>query len=602
MQTNEWFMTEVGNLQQAINAEYFPDLLGMIQQHEINGQVVGHVQMAYSEAPEPFTPDVLLERAVYTNRSLVEQALENTAEMGYLTAVSPHTYTLTERGEALAKEIMAAVNKTAVALNPLPADKAERLFSYLDRIRQAMIENDQLEKPCLQRSLFFDQGDTSPLAEKIRRRLNDFTAFRDDVHTASWAQHGVSGAAWDGFSHIWGETVYGDPVNTAAGLAEKMSFHGFTADEYAKHLQTIVDKGWLTESDGEYSVTEAGNKARWEAEKQTDVYFYSGWDLSDSELDDLKTLMAAWVEASTPPANNDLYQRLQETRQAISTLYIEPYQAQVQEAGLAGFGLFVLMHAGAIAPEAASGKTVQRIVPYMTAEAFDEHLEKTAASKNLIKTAEGYSITDKGKAAIADVMQLVETALDREIEFPAAQLSKIAAHLRKMSSAFEQAGEPEDKPVLAYATHFNAAADAPLLHQISRAIAEIIAFRDDAHVAAFQKYDVPAYQWEAFSHVWGENVWGDKVETGTAVYEKLAFRGHSQEAYINALNDCATRGWLKKEGDSYTITEEGQKIRTEAEQETDRLFYTPWQRFAPRHIKRLYNGLDALKATLTPSE
>ena len=108
-----------------------------------------------------------------------------------------------------------------------------RLAGYIHRLRDACLSSDAPSKACLKRSLFFDQGDASPLAEKIRRGLNDINAFRDDVHIASWSNLDVTGPAWDAFSHIWGEKVYGDPVRSAEQLAEKMPFHGFSAEQYA---------------------------------------------------------------------------------------------------------------------------------------------------------------------------------------------------------------------------------------------------------------------------------------------------------------------------------------------------------------------------------
>ena len=118
-------------------------------------------------------------------------------------------------------------------------------------------------------------------------------------------------------------------------------------------------------------------------------------------------------------------------------------------------------------------------------------------------------------------------------------------------------------------------------------------------MAAFRKYDVPAHEWEAFSHVWGENIWGDQVNTAVDVAKKLSFRGYTEADYTNALDASIDRGWLtKNEKNVYALTDKGKAIREEAEQETDRLFFTPWQLFAPRELNALMDGLQAIHHTL----
>ena len=149
------------------------------------------------------------------------------------------------------------------------------------------------------------------------------------------------------------------------------------------------------------------------------------------------------------------------------------------------------------------------------------------------------------------------------------------------------------------AQFFSPEENAPILLRISRTIAEIAAFRDDAHVAAFSKYEVPAYEWEAFSHVWGENIWGDRVNTAVDVSQKLGFRGYSEEAYADALEAAVERGWLSKNDKNvFALTDKGHNIREEAEQETNRLFFTPWQFFAPRELNELSKGIERLNEAI----
>lgn len=447
--------------------------------------------------------------------------------------------------------------------------------------------------------MFFDQGDTSPDAEKIRRRLNDLAAFRDDAHIASWAQHGIEGPAWDAFSHIWGDGVYGDPVQTAEQLAEKMAFHGFSAQQYGEHLQSIVAKGWLTEKDGVYTLTEAGTAVRQQAEEETDRLFFQSWPLSETELDELKSLMMELATAVSPPDRNALYERALDTRAAIGNLYGEKLQAEIQENGVPNWGLFLLMNAQTIQPTSLNSAFILEQIPYMNPATVETHLNETAQAGLLTKVDNGYQITEKGTQFVASALDSVANWINQQDVSAINSLNLINDLLQKISNAIQNAQEPQEKPAFASARLLTPTEDKPLLLRISRAISELAAFRDDVHVAAFKKHDIPAHEWEAFSHVWGVNIWGDKVNTAVDVTKKLAFRGFDESDYVAALEASREKGWLNKnEKQVYALTEKGKAIREEAEQETNRLFFAPWQFFAPRELNALHEGLKELNQAL----
>ncbi len=599
MEKFDWFLQAMGNVQQGINAEYMPIVRDFIVTRQINGQILNSCQMASSEAPAPMTVAVLAERAAYTNEAAMEQGLKMAEEAGYLTAVSEGAYQLTDPGNALASEILQAINTAAKEVTPLSEEEMARLAGYIHRLRTACQNADTTFKACLKRSMSFDQGDASPLAEKIRRGLNDLAAFRDDAHLASWANLDVTGPGWDAFSHIWGEKVYGDPVNTAEQIAQKMSFHGFSAEDYAQHLQPLVDRGWLTLTNDSYAITEAGQAVRWQAERDTDQLFYQGWDLSDEEIADMKSLMQDLVTAVAPPDNNELYDQALNLRAKIGALYGQKLQTKIQDANLPNWGLLLLMVAQSNAPKAMSVDTILAQIPYMNPDTLTAHIQETADAGFLAPNGSGYHINDSGKSTVSSILDSVSNWVDQDVSMDTGQLEAMYQTLNQMSQGFQNSQEPETKPALDSAQFFSPEEDAPILLRISRTIAEIAAFRDDAHVAAFSKYEVPAYEWEAFSHVWGENIWGDQVNTAVDVSQKLGFRGYSEEAYAKALEAAVKRGWLSKNDKNvYALTDKGRDIREEAEQETNRLFFTPWQFFAPRELNELSKGIERLNKAL----
>ena len=133
-------------------------------------------------------------------------------------------------------------------------------------------------------------------------------------------------------------------------------------------------------------------------------------------------------------------------------------------------------------------------------------------------------------------------------------------------------------------------------------MAQLIAFRDDTHVAAWSTLEIPGHQWELFSHIHGRNIWGEPIANVRDATEKFAFRGYDAVAYAGVLQDCLDRGWLvMAENDRYTTTSAGQVLWQEIEAHTDQLFYNPWQSLTVLERFELHQLLTKLYAVISNS-
>jgi len=94
---------------------------------------------------------------------------------------------------------------------------------------------------------------------------------------------------------------------------------------------------------------------------------------------------------------------------------------------------------------------------------------------------------------------------------------------------------------------------------------------------------------------------GDAVNAEQMV-EKMAFRGYDVEEYEIAIQAALELGWAEpgNRPDKFCLTDEGKKLREQAEQDTNEYFYTPWSVLTPNEIDELYGLLtrlyDGLKA------
>jgi DNA-binding MarR family transcriptional regulator len=126
---------------------------------------------------------------------------------------------------------------------------------------------------------------------------------------------------------------------------------------------------------------------------------------------------------------------------------------------------------------------------------------------------------------------------------------------------------------------------------------DLLYFRDDAHIAAWQPYDISGHTWEAFTYVWR----GDAT-LAAELAEQLPYRNYDEQAYASALQDLASRGWIVAEDGRYAVTDEGQALRQEAEEATDRYFDAPWAALEQAEMEQLKDLLGRLAQALKPPD
>lgn len=595
-----WYLDLSEELANNINAWYMPLLVQLIEELGVQGGDIGAAQTAVSTAPAPLTPDTYLGRTPYQTRQIVIDQLEGATERGTLAKVGDEAYVLTEAGQKLATRIAATAVAAAHTVTSVSNADGERLAALLRRVVDGCVAAAEPSHPNLNRSRFYDPGVDAPVVERVRRYLNDLFAFRDDAHIAAWRSYDLAGYEWEAFSHIHGDYVFGEAVATAVELAEKLGgFRGYEADAYEAVLRKVAARGWLMAEDGRYTVTAEGEQVREAVEAETDALFFAPWPLKDVEIEQVRELMAAWHTALMPPAAKDVWGAVDAARQAVAQIYWPVLQAKAEEVGFEGWDLLITRRA-TVLEDGVTPAYLAAFMPYVTQELILERLNGTAGRGFIAGSADGgYRVSETGQQAVTAVMSAAANALaDIELD-EGERVERTAVLLQKLSDTINAAAEPEIKAAIADSRRLFPA-DSPLaLWRINSLLTDIVNFRDDAHVAAWRPYELPGYQWEAFSHVWGENVWGEAVATAVQVAEKLAFRGYNEAAYVAALDDCCLRGLLKNDNGTYEVTKAGQKLRQEAEEATDRIFFAPWAGLHAPEMVELKANLEWLVSAIS---
>jgi hypothetical protein len=138
----------------------------------------------------------------------------------------------------------------------------------------------------------------------------------------------------------------------------------------------------------------------------------------------------------------------------------------------------------------------------------------------------------------------------------------------------------------------------PSIMQIREYLMDLFAYRDDSHLSASRPYFNDAgIVWIVLGALWK----GDAVNA-EQMAEKMVFRGYDVEDYEIAIQAAMELGWVERGNrpDKFCLTEEGKRLREQAEQDTNEYFYAPWSVLTAEEsqelyqlLTRLYNGLKA---------
>lgn len=550
------------------------------------------LSLARGSDPAPFTADRYHALYPYTARGQLVDALEGLVQLELLERVGEDAYRLTDLGRGAVEAIFEAAHQDLATVEPLPSDEMSLLDRLLYRLVEATLEAPEpAEKWSIAYSRWTDPGEGARGSVLTDQYLTDLLRFRDDAHLAAWRPYGVSGHAWEALTLIWR-----DEASTAEELVERLSFRSHTAEDYQQALQDLATRGWVIEDSGAYQLTEQGEQVREEAEEATNRYFHAGWSaLSEDELAQLQDLLAMANESLKAIVLNRLWGLCGDASRAISSVTRDVVNPLLERHGLDQPGyIYMLISALRLAPDPVSNVPLGIRSPYTNPPQFENYLAGVAGAGFMVPMGNGeYELTDEGRAALHEIEHAFYVRLGEMGVLSEEDMARLEDLLRRIVESSLEAQEPAGKWCISTTHRGHPSEEYAPLARIDQHLDDLNAFRDDAHLAAWQPYDVQGHVWEAFTLVWrGE------ASTAEELVEKLPFRGYSAEAYAEALEDLVGRGWVEGTADGYRVAEKGDALRQEAEDATDRYFFAPWACLDVNERNQLFNLLTRLKEEL----
>ncbi len=272
---------------------------------------------------------------------------------------------------------------------------------------------------------------------------------------------------------------------------------------------------------------------------------------------------------------------------ALGKQYYPAMDSVMTKAGLDGGIGGLLLTLFTFDPVPVSNEILQKRMPY---QQYSERLENAVELGLLKAVGEGeFRLAEKGRTLVVDAISAAYNCMQQLDPMGPNDLHCLSVLLHRLVKACYASPDPPGKWSITHSRHLDPGENAPILVQIDQYLSDLMAYRDDAHLAAWQPLGLDGPTWETLSLLWDK-----RVETLDELNEKLRFRGQSGSVYEKALYTLTDKGLAKLYKGTYSITKKGRKLREQAEQLTEEYFFAPWECLSEEDLETLENLLKML--------
>lgn len=280
-------------------------------------------------------------------------------------------------------------------------------------------------------------------------------------------------------------------------------------------------------------------------------------------------------------------------RQALAALrsYYEPViERHIAESGLDGRAWGLLLAALTFEPDNTTPAHLMIRGPYTAAEHYLARLRAAAEAGFLIEVAPGeFQLSSKGRSWTERFIQEVRAAMDAADPLPAADGRRLASLLGQLAKNSLESPPPPDTWSIRLSFQLMPEPEPPLPY-FEQAASCLSAYRDDAHLAAWQESGVSATALEVLSYLWR-----GQASSFADLKEHLANRGHPEQVYVDALDELRAHRYVMGSNEALRLTRAGRLFREKVEEDTDGLFYAPWPLLSQEGRSELVSILERLR-------
>jgi DNA-binding MarR family transcriptional regulator len=268
--------------------------------------------------------------------------------------------------------------------------------------------------------------------------------------------------------------------------------------------------------------------------------------------------------------------------------------------GMEGPDLGFLQIGLAISPEPLKAQNFIQRGPYANPSIYKRQMDESVERGWLDQDGEGeYKLSEKGQGTVQRFMKMGNQLFSDISALPDEENRRIADLLAKLVDTAYKLPQPAAKPIMEVGVRLNPGADAAPMLRVRRHLTDLNYYREDVHIAAWQPfYGVDGRVFETLT-----NLWREQAATPAELAEQLSeYRGYDEDDYTAAFEELVAHGWAAKKNSIYTITEDGIKIRQEAEDRTDEYFARPFSALSELEMEALKGLLEKLAEAVKPPE
>lgn len=228
----------------------------------------------------------------------------------------------------------------------------------------------------------------------------------------------------------------------------------------------------------------------------------------------------------------------------------------------------------------------QMFNPYSTFHPFFDNVPPLVEEGYLSQSGNRYTVTPRGRTLIQQIKQAAQDYTATLTPIPLPELTRLATLLETIAHSLWHASEPAIKAHQARCHRLPPiTTSAPMVH-LEAAVFALWMARDDAHIAAWRAEGLSGPHLDLLTRLWTE-----EAHTLSELTTVLHYTQRPEDILegITALQEA---GYVLQEGEDITLTTSGQQLRTHIEEETDRIYFTPWPSLTPEDLNWLYSSLN----------
>ncbi len=269
--------------------------------------------------------------------------------------------------------------------------------------------------------------------------------------------------------------------------------------------------------------------------------------------------------------------------------------------GYAESPAWFMVQAAEFAPEPLTIHNIRVRDIYASERIVSSLLELLAGERWLERKEENYYLTSTGEELIAQLQSRTAKVLTcAELPISPQLIKNVESSLRKIIDKSLVQSDAALTWCLRYSRNRAPEDDAHPFIKLSQYFSDFNAYRDDAHMRAWQPYEPEGYIWEAFAHIASK-----KATNSDAIFDGLFYRGYSKEEFKHGLERLEEKDWIvaNYQDTEFGATERGNYIFKAVEEKTDELFYAPWLTFSAdfqiqtiQNLQQFHDELQAIAA------